>query len=211
MSQKSTPTGKKTDDPYVNYLRELKEIDTEDPSLHEKVNSAMRRHGITPSDRRFDSYESPKEEYSRYITKRREQPIVEEDDMLGFFNRPFERLHQRMNGIWKMMEKQFEEPFEENTFDDLEKTMPEGEPTTYCKYVQNMTSYENGVRKSKSVSGVEKHINGKRYTSKKMTTDDGNNVMTKQVYPDGREIEQKMPSKARKKLEFKKSDFDDKL
>jgi hypothetical protein len=209
MSQKTHTNGKKTQDPYVNYLREIREIDTEDPNLHEKVNSAMRRHGVVPSDRRYDSYESRPEVRSddTSVVRRRKQPVVEEgDDMFSFFTNPFEQLHMHFKNIWRTMDRQFENSDVSTDFEELEKEMPNEDPTTYCKYVQNVTSYENGVRKSKSISGVDKQINGKHYMSKRMVMDDGVNVTTKHVYPDGRELEQKAPSK--KRIEYKKTDED---
>jgi len=69
------------------------------------------------------------------------------------------------------------------------KNLSKHKTGAYCKYTSSFTSFDkDGNKKSKSISGVEKVVNGKRFVSKTKKTIDGDDVTEEQYFPDGRSV-----------------------
>ena len=71
---------------------------------------------------------------------------------------------------------------------DVDTTAAEPEQSSsssYMKCVSSMTSIQDGYRKSKSISEVQRVKDGKRHVHKKITTNDENGTTVEEVFPDG--------------------------
>ena len=129
---------------------------------------------------RSTGYSNTDEYYKRRAELFRPYTLTPFFDRNSFFNT--HEMFRNINNTWDRIN---------NAFSDLEKNFPEDETDTnennsYVKYMSSMTSYDNnGQRKSKSISGVEKFKDGKRTVHKKMTTQDKNGTTIEEIYPDG--------------------------
>jgi hypothetical protein len=102
----------------------------------------------------------------------------------------FRGFSSRMNKLWNNMHEEMSKIDELDDFDiedsHDEKTPRSEQSSSYTKYSSSVTSYgTDGVRKSKSVSGVEKVKNGKRSVHTKMVTQNGNDTTIEEVLPNG--------------------------
>lgn len=59
------------------------------------------------------------------------------------------------------------------------------EPQSYTKYVKSITTYNNGIKKAKTITGTEKISNGKRTVHKKLITEDENGKVIEETLPNG--------------------------
>jgi len=99
----------------------------------------------------------------------------------------FSGFSSKMNKLWNSMHEEMLKIDELDDFDIDESHNEEPHhSSSYTKYSSSVTSYgTDGVRKSKSVSGVEKVKNGKRSVHTKMVTQDGNNTTIEEILPNG--------------------------
>jgi hypothetical protein len=92
-------------------------------------------------------------------------------------------LMNEMTNTWNNMNRTFSH-FEQNF--DKELSNDVNDSNSYVKYVSSMTTYDtNGLKTTKSVSGIEKMKDGKRSSHKKMTTTDVTGTTIEEIYPDG--------------------------
>ena len=88
-------------------------------------------------------------------------------------------MHEEMSKIDELDDFDIEDSHDE-------KVPQAQQSSSYTKYSSSVTSYgTDGVRKSKSVSGVEKVKNGKRSVHTKMVTQNGNDTTIEEVLPNG--------------------------
>jgi hypothetical protein len=171
---------------YESFVNDVQKLDPKDPDIEQKISEIASRNGVNVGD-----------------TVHHSEFDVIPHHHHHHYNDFFEDLIPFRHGfrdIWNMFEKQFEDINVNSDWRSLEAEMPKVEEKdeipAYGKYVHSYTSYDSdGQRKSRSVSGVEKVINGKIYVSKKMKTEDENGTNVRQVFPDGRVVEQKMPKR----------------
>lgn len=167
---------------YANYVSELKLLDPSDPELTQKVNRIGERYGLITGDRNHDFTHSN-------IMK---HPF--EYSLRPFFNSkydPFRSFSRNIDNIFNSFSDHFNS-MDANEWKNLEDEIPQTEtenkdkPRAYCKYTSSFTSYdENGKKKSVTVSGIEKKVGKQRYSSKKKTTIDGDNIIEEHYRPDG--------------------------
>jgi len=166
---------------YAKYLTELQKIDPSDSQIESKVNSALARHNIL-------------DRHTAHEVVPRMTPHA--FPFFAGYNDPFYRFEKRISDVFTNFDKHFSK-MDEVDFASLEKELPATETEkpshnsdrAYCKYSSSFTSFDSsGQKKSKSISGVEKVIDGKRYVSKRKRTIDGNNMVEEQFYPDGRKV-----------------------
>jgi hypothetical protein len=120
-------------------------------------------------------------------------PFVNPFDIGFGFDTSFGNFHgfsSRMNKLWNNMHEEMSKIDELDDF-DIEDSHDEKVPqaqqsSSYTKYSSSVTSYgTDGVRKSKSVSGIEKVKNGKRSVHTKMVTQNGNDTTIEEILPNG--------------------------
>lgn len=163
---------------YAKYVTELQKIDPTDSQIESKVNNALTRHKIL---NRHNVHE---------IVPRMTPRVF---PFFAGYNDPFYSFEKRIGKVFTDFDKHFNK-MDEVDFASLERELPTDTPShtndrAYCKYSSSFTSFDNnGQKKSKTISGVEKVVNGKRYVSKRKRTIDGNNMVEEQFYPDGRKV-----------------------
>lgn len=108
------------------------------------------------------------------------------------FNREFEKEFERTKF------KHDGSPIDENILEDLEIYMQrefnnndESQTTDenisqYNKYVSSVTTIDNGIKKSETISRVEKVKDGKKTVSQTKRKQNGNKVLIEKIHPDGR-------------------------
>ena len=103
----------------------------------------------------------------------------------------FGGFSSRMNQLWKNMHDELAHVDELDDFDvegttDGSDSKSGIQSNAYTKYTSSVTSYgTDGVRKSKTVSGVEKMKNGKRSVHTKMVTQTGSDMTIEEMLPNG--------------------------
>lgn len=188
MTQQST-LNENTRINYANYLAKIKSLDNNDPDLINKINRAQYDHGIS-SDRNFvDNRISRFNCRNGICDDKQNRPYF---GVVPFFRK--EHFVDRIDSVFENFEKQFH-GMHNNDFNLLEKEFDpqlKNKENAYSKYTSSFTSYDNtGNKKSKTITGVEKYIDGKRHVSKKSTTINGDDITEVQYFPDGRRVEMK--------------------
>jgi hypothetical protein len=192
---------------YKQYVDEIKNLDQNDPDLTSRVSKLAKKHGVNLSDEHIEStnaHYTPSGAivptyHSSFDTAFTHPFFYNDSDPFGFFDNRVNKMFSNFDSVFERMcnDDGLPNPFNPHDadFNEMENNMAEDIKTSstsskpkgkaYCKYTSSFTTFdENGKKKSKVISGVEKIVNGKRYVSKKKQTIDGDDVQEEQLTQD---------------------------
>lgn len=125
---------------------------------------------------------------SDYELKQKVNDLLDHGNSISnYVSFPFEPyfpsgLFKGINKMWKDMHKSFEN-FEDNMFDD--NSLNEKSYNSHTRYHYSLSTTENGVKKSKSMTGLREVRDGKKTTYKRLDVNDGNITTTTELLPNG--------------------------